>query len=201
MTATVPPPGLAGTRSAEANVASMFIERWSRRALSTRPLAPATVRSLLEAARWAPSSGNSQPWRFVYADDEQTLADARPVLVDSNRRWADKAPLLLFVFAQKHNAKGAPLPTGEFDSGSAWMSLALQAHALGLVAHGMVGFHHDKAYQVFGVPSDAFTALAAIAVGYPGDEAELPEDLRAREQPNSRKHVDEFAFRGRYRAG
>src|SRR4051812_39505320 len=178
MTATVPPPRPDSARTPEAKLASMFVDRWSRRAMSSRPLGADTVRSLLEAARWAPSSGNSQPWLFVYADDEQTLADARPVLFDSNRRWADKAPLLLFVFARKHNAKGAPLPTGEFDSGSAWMSLALQAHALGLVAHGMVGFHHDKAYEVFGVPSDAFTALAAIAVAYPGDDAELPEDLK-----------------------
>jgi nitroreductase len=201
MTATVPPPRPESARVPEAKVASMFVDRWSRRALSPRPLGSDTVRSLLEAARWAPSSGNSQPWLFVYADDEATLAAARPVLNDSNRRWADKAPLLLFVFARRADAKGRPLPTGQFDSGSAWMSLALQAHALGLTAHGMAGFHHDLSYEVFGVPVDEYEAMAAIAVAYPGDADELPDDLKAREKPNSRKSVTEFAFRGRFRAG
>ncbi|MDB4988943.1 MAG: nitroreductase [Myxococcaceae bacterium] len=176
----------------------MFVERWSRRAFALRPLDPPTVSSLLEAARWAPSAGNSQPWLFVYADDAETLANARPILVDQNRRWADNAPALFFVFARKLNAKGAPQVTGEFDAGSAWMSLALQAHALGLVAHAMGGFHHDKAYDVLGVPREQYTAMAAIAVGYPGDISELPDDLKERETPSQRKTVAEFAHRGRY---
>jgi nitroreductase len=178
----------------------MFVDRWSRRALSTKPLGQDTVRSLLEAARWAPSSGNSQPWLFVYADDEETLAAARPVLLDGNRRWADKAPLLLFAFARRSDDKGRPLQSGPFDTGSAWMSLALEAHALGLTAHAMLGFHQDKSYEVFGVPSETYQVMAAIAVAWPGDAGELPEDLAAREQPSSRKHVAEFAFRGRFPA-
>jgi nitroreductase len=200
MTATVPPPRPAASRVPEAKIASMFVDRWSRRAFSTREVDPPTVRSLLEAAHWAPSAGNSQPWLFVYADDAETLANARPILFDSNRRWADVAPLLVFVFARKLNAKGAPLPTGQFDSGAAWMSLALQAHALGLTAHAMGGFHHDKVYDALGVSSDEFTAMAAVAVGYAGDEANLPADLQEREKPSGRKSVDEVAFRGRYRA-
>ena len=199
MTATVPPPRPESARNPEAKTASMFVERWSRRALSTRPLGPDTVASLLEAARWAPSSSNSQPWLFIYADDPNTLAAARPVLVDGNRRWADKAPLLLFAFARRSDAKTArPLPTAQFDTGAAWMSLALQAHALGLTAHAMLGFHHDKAYEVFGVPESDYHALAAIAVAYPGDADELPDDLKARERLSPRKHVAEFAFRGRF---
>jgi len=202
MTATVPPPRPASARVPDARVASMFVDRWSRRALSPTPLGADTVQSLLEAARWAPSSGNSQPWLFVYADDEETLAEARPVLNDANRRWADKAPLLLFVFARRNDVRnGKPLLSGQFDTGSAWMSLALQAHALGLTAHGMLGFHRDKAHEVFGVPSDVYEVMAAIAVAYPGDVDALPEDLKAREQPNSRKPVAEFAFRARFRSG
>ncbi|MDB4974110.1 MAG: nitroreductase family protein [Myxococcaceae bacterium] len=197
MTATVPPPRQSA-RVPEAKVASMFIERWSRRAFAARPVDPPTVRSLLEAARWSPSAGNSQPWLFVYADDAETLANARPVLTDGNRRWADHAPLLLFLFAKNHNAKGAPLTAGQFDSGAAWMSLALQAHALGLNAHAMGGFHHDKVYDVFGVPSAEYTAMAAIAIGYPGDESTLPDDLREREKPSARKTIEEFAYRGRF---
>lgn len=199
MAATIPPSRDTDARTPSAPVASMFLERWSRRAFSERKLSAEQVRSLFEAARWAPSASNLQPWTFVYADDDETLARARPVLFDSNRRWADHAPLLIFAFARNaHPSKGTPNHSAAFDSGAAWMSLALQAHALGLVAHAMGGFHHDAAHDTFGVPRDAFTAYAAIAVGYPGDPAQLPEDLRAREQPSTRKPVQEFAFRGRF---
>jgi len=177
----------------------MFVERWSRRAISTRPLSLETVQTLFEAARWAPSAGNSQPWVFVYADDDTSLANLRPVLNDKNQRWANAAPLLMFAFARKHNAEGNVLPTAQFDTGSAWMSIALQAHALGLVAHGMGGFHHDKVYAACGVAEAEYQALAGIAIGYPGDEAALPEDLRAREKPSQRKPSRDFAFKGRYR--
>ncbi|HEX5660577.1 MAG TPA: nitroreductase family protein [Polyangiales bacterium] len=177
----------------------MFVERWSRRAISSRPLSQDTVRSLFEAARWAPSAGNSQPWLFVYGDDDTSLANLRPVLNDSNQRWANAAPLLAFAFARKHQ-NGKPMPTAQFDTGSAWMSLALQANALGLVAHGMAGFHHDKVYEATGVPADDYIAIAGIAVGYPGDESLLPEDLKAREIPSQRKPSAEVALKGRYRA-
>jgi nitroreductase len=199
MTATVPPPRHTDERVPDARIASMFVERWSRRAISPRPLAPDTIRSLFEAARWAPSSGNAQPWLFVYGDDEASLANLRPVLEDSNQRWANAAPLLTFAFARKQ-FKGRPAPTAQFDTGSAWMSLALQAHALGLVAHGMAGFHHDKVYEATGVPAEEYTAIAGIAVGYPGDESLLPEDLLAREKPSQRKPSREFALKGKYRA-
>jgi nitroreductase len=176
----------------------MFVDRWSRRAFSDRPLGDATVASLLEAARWAPSTGNSQPWLLVYADTEETLAVARPVLNDKNQRWANKAPLLVFVFARRNDEKsGKPLPNHQFDAGAAWMSLALQAHALGLSAHAMLGFHQDKAHEVFGVPAAEYSAHAAIAVAYPGDAEDLPDDLKEREHPSGRKRVAEFAFRGR----
>jgi nitroreductase len=178
----------------------MFVERWSRRAISPRPLTADTVRTLFEAARWAPSASNSQPWLFVFGDDATTLANLRPVLNDKNQRWATTAPLLIFAFARQLSASGKPLPTAQFDTGSAWMSLALQAHALGLVTHAMAGFHHDKVYEATGVPADEYVALAAIAVGYPGEVLLLPEDLRARETPSQRKPSGEFALKGRYRA-
>lgn len=200
MTATVPPPKLPDARSPEARVASMFVERWSRRAFSPRAIPEETIRSLFEAARWAPSARNLQPWLFIYADEPESLARARPVLSGSNRRWADKAPLLIFAFARKtHPKSGEPLGSAAFDTGAAWMSLALQAHMLGLVVHPMGGFDHDAAYEAFGVPRETFGALAAIAVGFPGDVADLPEDLRAREQPSERRPVSAFALRGRYR--
>jgi nitroreductase len=199
MAATIPPTRETDVRSPSAPVASMFLDRWSRRAISDRKLSAEQVATLFEAARWAPSASNLQPWTFVYADDDETLTRARPVLFDSNRRWADRAPLLIFAFArQNHPIRGTPNHTAAFDTGSAWMSLALQAHALGLVAHAMAGFHHEAAHDTFQVPRELFTPYAAIAVGYPGDSAELPEDLRAREVPSTRKAVVEFAFRGRF---
>jgi len=105
------------------------------------------------------------------------------------------------VFSRKnHDKTGAALVNGQFDTGSAWMSLALQAHALGLVAHGMGGFDRERSYDVLGVPREEFIVQAAIAVGFPGDTSDLPEDLQEREVPSNRKHVDEIAFRGRYHA-
>ena len=200
MSATIPPQRAVDARIPEAPVASMFVERWSRRALSERPLTPEQVRTLFEAARWSPSASNLQPWLFIYADDAESLARARPVLFDSNRRWADKAPLLVFAFARNnHPTRNVPNGTAGFDTGAAWMSMALQAHALGLVAHAMAGFHHELAHETFGVPREEFTAYAGIAIGYAGDSEQLPDDLRARETPSLRKPQAEVAFRGRYR--
>jgi nitroreductase len=188
-------------RVAEAGVDAEFIRRWSTRSFSPEPLPPDTVRSLFEAARWAPSSSNSQPWLFIYADDVETLRPARALLVEANQRWASKAPLLIFAFARRvHPQTGAPLRTGAFDTGAAWFSLALQAEKLGLHAHAMGGVHHEQTYDAFGVPRAEYESMAAIVVGYPGDPGELPPDLLAREAPSPRKSQDDFAYRGRYGA-
>lgn len=177
----------------------MFLERWSRRALSERPLSAEQVRSLFEAARWSPSASNLQPWLFIFADDDESLARARPILHESNRRWADKAPLLVFAFARnKHPTRDVLNHSAAFDTGAAWMAIALQAHAMGLVAHAMGGFHHDAAYETLAVPREDYTAYAAIAVAHPGDREQLSADLQARELPSARKPVSEFAFRGRF---
>jgi nitroreductase len=189
------------TRLAEAPVDSIFLQRWSARAFLPLPVTPEIVRSLFEAARWAPSAFNLQPWLFVYANDPETLERARPILMDANRRWADRAPLLIFVFVRRtHPETGAPLRTASFDTGAAWLSLALQAERLGLKAHAMAGIHHDSAHEILEVPRDEFESLAAIAIGYPGPATDLPADLVAKERPNSRKSQREFAFRGRYSA-
>jgi nitroreductase len=200
-----PQPELAAvpsTRTPEADVDDAFVQRWSPRSFSDEPLAPEQVRSLFEAARWAPSASNLQPWLFVYADDAETLALARPILRDGNRRWADRAPLLVFVFARRANpATGAANHLAAFDTGAAWMSLALQAQKLGLVAHAMGGIHPDRAYAILGVPSDEYESLCAIAVGRRAAPDHLPDDLRAREVPSTRKAVGEFALRGAFKRG
>jgi nitroreductase len=157
------------------------------------------IATLFEAARWAPSASNLQPWLFVYANRFETLAMARTLLKETNQRWAARAPLLVFVFARKrHPQTGAPIRTAAFDTGAAWQSLALQAHKLGLSARAMGGIHHENAYGVLGVPAEEFESVAGIAIGYPGERETLPADLYEREQPTTRKSTSEFVFEGRY---
>jgi len=189
----------AFARQPEAEVDQLFLERWSRRALSDRPLTAQQISTLFEAARWAPSANNLQPWLFVYANLPEDLAKARTLLKETNQRWASRAPLLVFVFARKrHPETGAPLRTAAFDTGAAWQSLALQAHKLGLSTRAMGGIHHELSYEALGVPAEDFESMAGIAIGYPGERDVLPADLQEKEQPNLRKSVREFAFEGRY---
>jgi nitroreductase len=190
---------MTAARSPEAPVDPIFVERWSRRAFSTEAIPAAFVESLFEAARWAPSASNAQPWLFIFNDDRETLARARPLLNERNRVWAERAPLLIFVFARRtHPETGRPLRTGTFDTGAAWFSLALQAHELGLVSRAMGGIDHEAAYQTLGVPRDLYESMAAIAVGYAGAPADLPPEVAAREVPSARRSVRTFAFKGVY---
>jgi nitroreductase len=199
MASPAPREFLSSSRIPGAEVDPLFVERWSRRAISSEPLSLETVRTLFEAARWAPSASNSQPWIFVYASDPESLARGRALLKDTNQRWATKAPLLIFVFARKtHPETGKPLRTGAFDTGAAWFSLAIQALRLGLVTRAMGGIHHDQAYEAFGVPREEFESMIAVAVGKPAPREELPEDLAQREVPSQRKPQHEFVFQGRY---
>jgi len=185
-------------RTPQAQVDALFVERWSPRAFSSEPLGAATIASLFEAARWAPSAMNEQPWLFLYAATEEDLRRYRPLLVEQNRVWADRAPLLAFLFARRRFANGAqgPNPWAAFDAGSAWMSLALQAHRLGLHAHAMGGFIEEKVYETLGVPAEDYQAMVAIAVGRAGSPSSLPDFLRERERPNVRKPLLEVARSG-----
>ncbi|MEY4511125.1 MAG: hypothetical protein RLZZ450_3247 [Pseudomonadota bacterium] len=187
-------------RTPDAKVDAQFVERWSRRAISDRPLSADQVATLFEAARWAPSASNLQPWLFITASQPDTLAQARTLLKEQNQRWASRAPLLVFIFAQKrHPETGAPVRTAAFDTGAAWQSLALQAHKLGLVTRAMGGIHHELVYGAFNVPAEDWDSQAAVAVGYPGALADLHEDFHSKEKPNQRKPVREFVFEGRLR--
>ena len=179
-------------RIPDAPIDSMFLERWSPRAFSTRPLPDQLVRSLFEAARWAPSCSNEQPWMFAYGVSESGRAKIADVLVPQNQVWAAKAPLLMVIFARRNFAhNGKPNAWHSFDAGAAWMSLALQAHKLGLVAHAMGGFYPDRAYTALGVDKEIYSAMAAVAVGYYGVPAELPAPLQAREGPGPRSPMTE----------
>jgi len=160
---------------------------------------PEALRSVFEAARWAPSCFNAQPWRFLYAVQAADHARFAGLLAEGNRRWAVHAPVLGLVLAQNrfaHNDK--PNRWAPFDAGAAALSLALEAHAIGLAAHFMGGFDQAACYEALGIPRDDWTAMAAFALGYPGDPATLPEDLRDREQPSDRKPPEQVAVEGRF---
>jgi len=186
------------TRTADHPVDLQFLRRWSPRAMSGAPLSREALLQLLEAARWAPSSGNAQPWRFAYAlaggPDFPRFLDA---LVEGNRVWCARAGALLVLASRTVRAEGKPNPTHAFDAGAAWMSLALQGSFMGLVVHAMAGFDGERARAAAAVPPE-LQVNCMIALGHPGRAEELPEGLRAREQPSGREPVTAFAFEGRF---
>ncbi|RMG13055.1 MAG: nitroreductase [Deltaproteobacteria bacterium] len=171
--------------------------RWSTVSFSGEPLEAPTLRSLLEAARWAPSSRNEQPWRFVVAPrgDEKAFDTLLACLDEGNRRWAGAAGALLLAVARTTFAQtGAPNPHAWHDVGLAIAQLTLQATALGLSVHPMGGFSAEAARTACGIP-DGFEPVTALAVGAPAPPDALPEDLRRRElEPRRRRPQSEFAF-------
>jgi len=171
-------------------------KRWSPRAFDERPVETDKLLSLFEAARWAPSSNNEQPWRFLIATKESTTGHDRlfNCLVEGNQKWAHRAPVLLLSVAKLQFEDGSPNRHGFHDTGMAAEHLVVQATALGLVAHQMAGFRVDQARADCKIP-EGYEPVAMIAVGYPGDPALLPDRLRGREtQPRVRKPLTEFVY-------
>lgn len=184
-------------RKAEYPVEKIFLSRWSPRAMSGEPLSDKELMTLFEAARWAPSTYNEQEWQFLYARRDgqywQTFFD---LLVEANQVWCRSAAVLVVVLSHKvFTRNGQPNPVHTFDAGAAFENLALQGTAMGLVVHGMAGFDREKARQTLGVPDD-YAVEAMIAIGRPGDPADLPADLRERELPSGRKPISEIAHEG-----
>ena len=178
-------------------VDELFLDRWSPRAMSGEGVTDEELMTLFEAARWAPSSYNNQPWRILYARRDTEHWDAfLGLLVEGNRNWAkDAAALLLFVSKETFDFNGKPYPTHSFDTGAAWENLALQATMLGLVTHGMQGFDYERARSELNIP-EGFRVEAMAVVGRPGDPAKLPEKLRERESPSERKPLSEITCEG-----
>ena len=181
-------------------VETLFYHRWSPRAMSGESLSRAELTSLFEAARWAPSSFNEQPWRFVYAErDGEHWPRFFGLLSEGNRRWARAAAVLIVVLSRTaFERNGNPARTHSYDTGAAWQNLALQGSRTGLVVHGMAGFDYDRARELLEVPEE-FAVEAMIAVGWPAPAEVLPEPLREKEIPSGRKPVAEFAFPGLFR--
>jgi nitroreductase len=175
--------------------------RWSPRAFSSRPVEPDSLRSLFEAARWAPSSFNEQPWSFILAtkDDPVEFGRLLSCLVEGNIQWAQHAPVLMVSVARlSFEEDGKPNRHAFHDVGQAAANLTVQATVLGLMVHQMAGILPEKVRALYGVP-EQYEPVAGIALGYPGDPQSLPEGLRQRElAPRERKPLTEFVFSGRW---
>jgi nitroreductase len=158
---------------------------------------------MLEAARWAPSSYNSQPWRLLWARRGTAHFETfLNMLVPGNQAWCKDASALVFVASSKTMTvpgKDEPQPsrTHSFDAGAAWMALALQAHRMGWHAHGMVGLDYDAAAKALKLP-EGFHLEMALAIGRRDEPTKLSESLRQREAPNDRRPLAETAFEGRF---
>jgi len=176
-------------------------ERWSPRAFADRMVEPEELRSLLEAARWAPSSFNEQPWSFIVATKQHPGEYERLLscLVEGNVRWAQHAPVLMLSVAKlafERNQK--PNRHAFHDVGLAVENLVIQGMALGLFVHQMAGFHADMAREVYRIP-EGHEPVAAMAIGYLDDPGRLPDDLREREvAPRFRKPLESFVFSGQW---
>lgn len=193
-------------RKADYPIKSFFLERWSPRAFTGEPISDSDLKTIFEAARWAPSSYNSQPWRIFYAKRESPgFSKFLGLLVEFNQSWAKEAAVLGVIASKKSfipPGRSEPIEshTHSFDAGAAWGYLALQAMFSGYAAHGMAGFDVPRAAKELKVPDD-HRVEAAFAIGKVGDKSLLPEALRAREQPSQRMPQEEFAFEGGFPAG
>lgn len=182
----------------------MFIERWSPRAFDGGDMPEEDLLTLFEAARWAPSAFNVQPWRFVYSRrGNGSWPVFLELLTSWNRLWARSSSALIVIASDKwmapRDGERIASPTYSFDAGAAWAMLALQASLMGYKAHGLAGFDRERAARDLGIPSE-FQIEAMVAVGRPGKIEDLPESLRARETPSSREPLQSRIHQDRWQA-
>jgi nitroreductase len=178
----------------------LLARRWSPRAFADQPVAADVLRSLWEAARWAPSSANHQPWSFLVAtrDDQQEFGRMLGCLVEGNQIWAKQAPVLMISVAGKLDRDNDPNAHAWYDVGQAVISLSVQATALGLFVHQMAGILPDKIRELYQIP-DSHEPVTGLALGYPGTTEQLSDKLRQREiAARTRKPIGEFVFAGRW---
>ncbi|HEV2600970.1 MAG TPA: nitroreductase family protein [Candidatus Babeliales bacterium] len=187
-------------RTTQYPINELILNRWSPRAMSGTMISQEQLFSLFEAARWAPSSYNNQPWKFIYAQrTDPEWNDFLDLLVPFNKEWAQHAAVLIIIASDTlfaYNKK--PSRTHAFDTGAAWQNMALQASSMGLVAHGMEGFNYTKAAALAQLP-DSFQVHAMCAIGAPGDTATLSEEMRKQETPSNRNSIESFAFKGNFK--
>ena len=180
---------------------SLFIDRWSPRSMTGEDIDDVDLMSLFEAARWAPSSYNNQPWRFIYAKRNNTESWNKlfDLLYEGNKVWAKNAAALVVVISRKnfeYNEK--PSVTHQFDAGAACENLALEAVDLGIATHAMEGFDHQKAKTNLGIP-ESYNVMAMMAIGKRGPKENLTPKLQDAEFPSDRKPLTEIVMEGYFR--
>lgn len=180
-------------RKADYEIDEAFLERWSPRSFQEKEVAEEDLMSVFEAARWAPSAMNMQPWRFIIARTEEDRERFHSFVMDGNRKWCEKAPVLALIISDKEDA------THAFDTGAAWGFLSLQARRNGLITHAMGGFYKDQARETLGIPEE-YEIQALVAIGYQDEKEKLEEEMQKREQPSPRRPVEESIMEGSFRA-
>ena len=187
-------------RQSQYDINPLLLHRWSPRAMSGEEISDTELMRLFEAARWAPSSYNGQPWRFIYAKRNSEHWDKLfNLMVDFNKSWAKNAAVLVVVISRKNfEHDGKPSVTHQFDAGAAWENLALQGETQGLVTHGMQGFDYEKARRDLSIPG-TFDVMAMVAIGKPAPKEILPTDVQQREQASDRKPLSEIIMEGHFR--
>lgn len=186
-------------RKANYPISPIILNRWSARAMTGEEISDEQLMTLFEAARWAPSSFNNQPWRFIYAKRNSSQWPIfLDLLVPSNKEWAQNAAVLVVMISYTlFDYNGKPSRTHSFDAGAAWENLALQGSMLGLVVHGMEGFNYDKTYQVLNIPA-TYTVEAMAAIGVYGNPERLSKKLQDVDFPNDRKPLTAIIFEGSF---
>ncbi|MFC7394646.1 nitroreductase family protein [Scopulibacillus cellulosilyticus] len=184
-------------RKTSYNIDPIFLKRWSPRSFQEKEVPEDVLMSLFEAARWAPSASNEQPWRFVVARTKEEREKFFPFIMEVNRLWCEKAPVLAVILSKQANSKNEFNRTHAFDTGAAWGYLALEAANKGLITHAMGGFYKDKAREILSVPEE-YDIHAVVAIGYQGNKEDLPEKFHEREKPSDRHEVKDFIFAGSF---
>ncbi|KYD19331.1 MAG: nitroreductase family protein [Caldibacillus debilis] len=183
-------------RVPEFEVDEVFIKRWSPRAFQEKEVPEDLLFSLFEAARWAPSAYNSQPWRFIIARTKEDREKFHTFISDFNLLWCKKAPVLVLILS-KTKEDGKNIVSHAFDTGAAWGYLSIQAMKHGLITHPMTGFDFAKAREVLNIPEE-YAIQALVAIGYQGKKEDLPEHLQEREFPKGRRPLKESVFEGSF---
>ncbi|OLC91454.1 MAG: nitroreductase [Thaumarchaeota archaeon 13_1_40CM_2_39_4] len=192
-------PEIEKTRKSAYGVNHMILNRWSPRSFSGEDIGDQDLFTLFEAARWAPSSYNNQPWRFIYAKRNSKHWDTiLNLLVDFNKQWCANASALVVIISKKtFDYNGKPSVTHQFDSGAAWENLALQATSQGLITHAMQGFDYERARKDLAIP-DEYDVMAMVAIGKKGTTEKLLPELQQREAPSDRKPLSEIVMEGKF---
>jgi nitroreductase len=184
-------------RNTEYNINNIFLNRYSPRAMSGEVISKSEIMTLLEAAHWAPSAANIQPWRFLYAIRD--TADFKlffSFLKEGNQVWCKNGSALIIALSKKNMEDGKPNLTHSFDTGSAWENLTLQGTDMGLIIHGMAGYNAELLKTELGI-SNEYDVELMIVIGKPGKIEDLPEKLQEREKPSQRKNLEEIVFEGK----